>query len=403
MELKYITSFFESEQQDKLDSPEFCECSAFSSCGSYYSVGSKTGIIHLIQIPSLKHNMAHAKLKKICTFANQDKDFDPFRCVMIDKCIKSLNFYPGTELNPLLLTCNGNYASIIKITPNGSIKWGSVDTNVPLDQFIPPKKKAKKTAGPDIDVVGVYDDIRFTDLIGASFQADTPSFFTFGSNTVGLWDMYRSIDPIFLLGNQEESLTVGSVNSKFQFLFMVGTKSGKCHIYDTRQQPINLTPLISVDTSEHLSGMHNVDGSSFLSGLAFSPDGIHFATRSFGDFMEFDMRAPQTPSQKIELQWYPKHQRYLSENGLFRDKFTINYMTNTNIITGLCFDEFLIIDTGSGEYLRSALTKTGRDQPKERVGFGPRVSSAINHPFENLIGLTYSESVYFYQFKPNPA
>ncbi|EAY11603.1 hypothetical protein TVAG_081750 [Trichomonas vaginalis G3] len=399
MNLDYLASFGDHVALSQFKTEDTISVLSFSKNGRFLASGDAAGRVVIFQLNPPKSAGGKSTVSFVVQVHAHKASFDYFRSELSDPKINSLKWVKTETVNPLLLTCNSHDAKLWKFTQNSKITWNPLNTDVPIDQFVLPKPRqveAKYTA----ECVKSFTDLQTEYLVDLHSLSDQRSFVLVDVGCVKLWDMERDVPSVSLyrLPSTNSELMCSDVHDSLPSAVLIGDDCGVAKIIDMRQQAEDLTPSIVFNIRSKLSPDKQCADCESIGSLAFSPDGINFVARTFGECQIWDVRNPSTPVAKIETQWFPDQMDWLASEDIVKDQFRTCFTLSGKVVTGLYGADFISWDPKSNEvkHHRAISSRTPRDPPDLGRDFTKRVTVCEAHPKQDIIACVSTAALYMF-------
>jgi serine/threonine-protein phosphatase 2A regulatory subunit B len=299
-------------------------------------------------------------------------------------------------MNPLLITCNSHDAKLWRFPVSHESTW-NVAPEIPGEKFPLPVCNTTdiKYAA---ECVRTFSDIQIEFISDIQCLNDQRSFLMIDVSCVKLWDFERDIEPVTLIRvpTEEPELTTCAVHRNWPSAFLVGDEGGDCKIFDLRQQTCDLTPSVAISTSPH--AVQRMDGCDSIGSAVFFNDGNGFVIRRFGDLQAWDLRRPNAPVAKCEVQWPADHMPALIAEEIVKDQFRTAITKNGKIVSGCYQNDFVSWDWKNGTMAKhKALSPRTPKMGAETINdFTKRITVCEAHPKEEIVAVVSTAALFLF-------
>jgi serine/threonine-protein phosphatase 2A regulatory subunit B len=365
---------------------------AFSRDGRFLASGDHAGRVVVFRLNQPSSATAKPTVSFVTQVHAHKAKFDYFRSELSEMKVNAVKWIPIQSLCPLLITCNSHDAKLWRFNAAPEVQWIPQPGKFPTVR----QKDHKYTT----ECVRTYTDNGTEYLLDLHALSDQHSFMMVDIGCVKLWDLERDVPSVALhrITQVDPEITASALHPVWPFSFAIGDDAGNCRLLDLRQQAEDLTASLEFQCQTHLQRRHQVDGTTGVNDLCFSPDGHCCAVRTFGDLQVWDIRSTSAPVGKIDVHWFPGQMDWLVSEGFVKDPFKTSFTKSGKVISGCYSADFLTWDwkAGTSQKQKAVSTRTPRPPPEPGKDFTKRVTVCQAHPQSEIVAVVSTASLFVF-------
>jgi serine/threonine-protein phosphatase 2A regulatory subunit B len=141
-----------------------------------------------------------------------------------------------------------------------------------------------------------------------------------------------------------------------------------------------------------------MEGCDSIGSALFLNDGNGFIVRRFADLQVWDLRRPNAPVAKCEVQWPADHIAALIAEDVVKDQFRTAITKNDKIVTGCYQNDFISWDWKAGKTVKhKALSpRTPKVSIEGMTDFTKRVTVCEAHPKEEIVAVVSTAALFLF-------